>query len=496
MEICSRFPFSLHKHGKYLSRFAPDSKRVWEVVNFLEYREWVTQASLANDHTTSFFELYESLQKKAIVAWTKVIWKNENSNYNDIVLWAKDAYLNFVVLDSQSVMYSYGVNSCDNVMNWFQILMSSTVYESRAVSKSSNIFYSSGIQDSDAIWFCANMIGCKECIWCNGLINQSYCISNVSLEKQEYEVQKAEILNEKNEFQILWNKILKKPWINQWEDIEGQFNRNCNEIQQWYFNLNVTTWRNVVLGSGTGDSTEIYDVLSFGGTTAQHCYGCMWVGRNASHAYCSVEVSPSVHNVYYSYLLDSCSYCLWCIWLKNKSYCIFNKQYSKEERHDEVDTIFTQMESEWTLWSFFPWSINPFYFNDTVAYLMDDSFTKEEVEAQGYLRRDEPITVDVPEWVQTVKVSELGGYEGRLVDWKFTSIAGTLNPLPEGHPPFEGGNDERAWTIDPEIMKKVIVDEQWNAYRVIPMEYEFLVKHGLPLPRKHWLERIKQHFAL
>jgi hypothetical protein len=95
-----------------------------------------------------------------------------------------------------------------------------------------------------------------------------------------------------------------------------------------------------------------------------------------------------------------------------------------------------------------------------------------------------------------VKVNELGEYEGRLVDWKFTSIAGTLNPLPEGHPPFEGGNDERVWTIDPEIMKKVIVDEKWNAYRVIPMEYEFLMKHGLPLPRKHWLKRIKQHFMI
>jgi hypothetical protein len=60
--------------------------------------------------------------------------------------------------------------------------------------------------------------------------------------------------------------------------------------------------------------------------------------------------------------------------------------------------------------------MNPFYFNDTAAYLIDDSFTKEEVEAKGYLWRDEPITVDIPEGVQTVKVNELGEYEGRLVD--------------------------------------------------------------------------------
>jgi hypothetical protein len=46
------------------------------------------------------------------------------------------------------------------------------------------------------------------------------------------------------------------------------------------------------------------------------------------------------------------------------------------------------------------------------------------------------------------------------LDGEFISIASILNPLPEGHPPFEGGNDERVWTIDPEILKKVIVDEE------------------------------------
>jgi hypothetical protein len=28
------------------------------------------------------------------------------------------------------------------------------------------------------------------------------------------------------------------------------------------------------------------------------------------------------------------------------------------------------------------------------------------------------------------------------------------------------------------------------------MEYDFLVKHGLPLPRKHRLERLKWHFKI
>jgi hypothetical protein len=34
------------------------------------------------------------------------------------------------------------------------------------------------------------------------------------------------------------------------------------------------------------------------------------------------------------------------------------------------------------LGSFFPPIMNPFYFNDTAAYLIDPSFTKEEVTAK------------------------------------------------------------------------------------------------------------------
>jgi len=55
------------------------------------------------------------------------------------------------------------------------------------------------------------------------------------------------------------------------------------------------------------------------------------------------------------------------------------------------------MEKDGSLGKYFPGYINPFYFNYTAAYLIDDSFTKEEVTKEDYLRRDEEIKVDVPE---------------------------------------------------------------------------------------------------
>jgi hypothetical protein len=61
---------------------------------------------------------------------------------------------------------------------------------------------------------------------------------------------------------------------------------------------------------------------------------------------------------------------------------------------------------------------------------------------------------------------------------------------------YEWRDDDGNRTIDPSILKKVIKDEQGNVYRVIKMEYDFLLKHGLPLPRKHWLDRLKAHFVI
>ena len=242
---------------------------------------------------------------------------------------------------------------------------------------------------------------------------------------------------------------------------------NCNESFDVLFSHNIQYWKNLAFASFNDISENLYDICSVGSMSMNDCYGVMWCAW-AEHIYCSVNV-PFCNNTYYSYFLESCTFCLWCVGLKNKSYCILNKQYTKEERYEKVDEIFSQMDADGTLGQFFPATMNPFYFNDTAAYLIDPTFTKEEVTAKGYLRRDEPIKVDIPAGVQTVKTSELWQYEWRRDDQRY---------------------------IDPEIMKKVIIDEQWNAYRVIPMEYEFLMKYGLPLPRKHWLDRMKENFRI
>ncbi len=112
----------------------------------------------------------------------------------------------------------------------------------------------------------------------------------------------------------------------------------------------------------------MYDIFEAGAHGNHDFYGAMDAGIHSEHLYnCDGIVTCS--NVYYSRFLESCQYCFGCIGLKNKSYCILNKEYTKEERYEKVDEIFTQMEGDGIFGKFFPASIDPFYFNDTIASL-------------------------------------------------------------------------------------------------------------------------------
>jgi hypothetical protein len=78
------------------------------------------------------------------------------------------------------------------------------------------------------------------------------------------------------------------------------------------------------------------------------------------------------------------------------------------------------------------------------------------------------IKVDITEWVEVVETKNLSSLQWFDENWN--------------------------WQINPEILKKVIVDNNWNYYKIVKMEYDFLKKHNLPLPEIHWLDRIKLWF--
>ena len=72
-------------------------------------------------------------------------------------------------------------------------------------------------------------------------------------------------------------------------------------------------------------------------------------------------------DIYYSYECSSCQDCFGCVGLKNKQYCIFNTQYTKETYEQEVLIIIAHMEKTKEWGEFFHPSLSMFGYNETLA---------------------------------------------------------------------------------------------------------------------------------
>jgi len=471
MEIGSWYSMVLYRDEKGLSRY-PVTDRIWKlssIKEFEENRSELIKWGLEYNSDKTFFENFQILFLS--VEHQRMLARNsENCDYVDDVIDSADSYLSFaVIIDCSNVLYSFLVKeNCHDVVNSMNVLNNcSYIYMSSGIMNSYNIFYSSNCLDLSDIWLSSNMLNCTHCIMCDGLESQKYCIESKQYSKSDYLDKKEALLRDKESFQKYRNN-LNKQLSNFWsENVSWNAILESSDIENGAYLYRVHGWRNLIMVAWSEWDKEIYDTIIAWAYKADNMYGVTLSWLNSNDIYCSYSVWINASYVFYSYFLDTCSYCIWCIGLQNKSYCILNKQYSKEDWHIMADRIFWEMEQGGALWEFFPWEINPLYFNDTIAGLIG-WFSKQEALDKWYMWRDEQIKVDIPEWSDVIKTSELWDYQ-----WYDAN-----------------GN----WRINPEILKQVIVDEKWDYYRIVKPEYDFLVKHSLPLPETHWMDRIKLNF--
>jgi len=494
--VVSRCPMMFYKNDGIVS-LCRTSDRIWSIITlgkFNEERDGFLKFGQDFDYSISFFENLQRLMRN--VSWPSRIsyMNNENCDYADMICGIKNVYLSSnVTFGSENVCYSFSIkNNSRNIFNSVSVWnYCDNIYMSAWVTNSYNIFYSDYINNCSDTWFSSNMVWCRECLFCNDLDNMSYCIYNKQYSPNEFAVEKQKILSQKKNFMEYYQKLNKV-----WKNINSS---NCKwwviiqseNIQEWYFVNQIKNGKNLIMVWWKDACEEMYNCFQCASKKENYNYGAMasWWWDHLVTNY-SVEWSY----MYYNCLMEWCSYCLGCVWLKNKQFCILNKEYTKEDRFELANQIFEKMDAEWTLWAFFPASMNPFYFNDTAAYLIDDSFTKEEVTKEWYLWRDEEIKVDGPEWAEIVL--------SRHPEWSEGSERTSLDSsMPQNDKAriktlndFQWFDSNWDWKIDREILKKVIKDEKGNYYRIVPMELDFLQKYGLPLPEIHRLDRIKLWF--
>ena len=262
---------------------------------------------------------------------------------------------------------------------------------------------------------------------CYGLRNKQYCLFNKQVTKAEYgEYMKKYPLGSRANYDYFKNYFLNfikdAPYLymrrnGRIENSTGDFltdTENCEEC------FEVTEAKDCKYIQGAFQIKDAMDCSYANGEFGYENCECFPMPFNSK--FC-VNCYSGADLTYCDSCMNNCRNCFGCIGLRQKQYCILNKQYSKEEYEELVPRIIEQMKSAKAYGEFFPENLSPYSYQETVA-----------IEEKNYV----PKTYVIPD---------------------------SINDVPD--------------TISSETLACSLTGKN---YKIIPQELAFYKKVGLPIP--------------
>jgi hypothetical protein len=406
------------------------------------------------DFSRSFFEQFKDLLY-SVPLYSKSTINLINSDYCDQAGFLKNCYLCFDSGNSENSAYTTWMDSVKDSFDIYDVFKSEFCYESSLINQSYDIFFSMDCEHCTDVWFSKDLVGCDNCFGCVNLRNKSYYIFNKPYAKEAYaeELKKLKLGSYRSVQEIL--KKAHEFWMQfPAKYLHGYHNVNVSgeDIQyakNVHYSHGVQNAENIKYSQELLNKvTDAYDYTNFGYNSSL-IYESTTCGFESSGLKFCWECWDGTRDLEYSAYCTTSSNLFGCVGLRKKEYCIFNKQYTKEEYFGLRDKIVEHMNE-------MPYIDVP---GRTYRYGEFFPLSKEEAEGKGYTWR-EP---EVKEFQTTVRAENLPDRIGDVTD---------------------------------EILKEVIACSVCaKAYRIIPMEFKFLQKMQLPLPRAcpncRFLERFK-----
>jgi len=402
------------------------------------------------DFEKTFAEQFGNLLSKIPLISTILIWW-ENNQFNNSLTYGKNTYYTFSSGYTEDVYYSYRIWRSNDLYDSFKVYKSENSYELVDSFNCNNCLYLKDCED------CSNSKYLKDCIWCNYCIaciwlhNASYHIGNKEYSPTEYK-EKLEKLT-LDDIKKIYDEIYKKTtaktqYIVNCENSTGSKLKdsknaiNCNDCEE------MVDCKNVFFALNMKDCRDCSFV-----NDGELAYESLWCYK-ANRFLFDIACNES-YNMYYCNYCNNCENCFGSIWLKNQKYCIFNKQYSKDEYEKLVPQIIEHMKTTWEWGEFFPSNISPFDYNEGVANRFFP-LTKEKAIAEWFTWQDNEYPINVPENMPRIEAKDLP----------------ELKDL-----------DEK---IEKKIINTAIIcEDSWKPYRILQQELSFYKKHGISLPKKH-----------
>ncbi len=414
------------------------------------------------DFSKPFFAQYKELLTKvphmAIVNDDGIA--SLNCEYTQDWWFSKNCYMCFSGWRVENVLYSFfalaGKDIVDSILT-----MSETnfIYDcvncTHAYRLKSSEFSRSCI-DSAFLYDCSE---CKNCFMCSGLRNKKYHFKNVEYSKEEYEKILAgynlhtysgmeRVRAEYEEFILSYPRRF--AWFKQNLDCSGDVVSYSKNTKYCYV---AKKCENTKYGDFASFNKDSYDMTMSG--ELSECYECV-VGDHSSKNFFGV-FSVKSQNVTYTQHCHSSKNLFGCAQLRNANYCIFNKQYSKEEYEELVLKIIEHMNempyidgngSEYKYGEFYPIEHSVFGYNETIAPEQFE-LSRDEAISKGYKWQD---NIQRTEGRQTLETQDI---PDSILD------------------------------IEDTITNEILTCQNCNRnYKIVPNELVFYKKMGIPVPRE------------
>lgn len=338
------------------------------------------------DFSRPFSEQFDALVKETPMLGLNGGTNCENSDYTNFETDDKNCYMGVGGHYNENCYYNtFCWNGKECVDNYW-VHHSELLYECSDVEKSYNCYFSQSISNCNDSWFLYDCHGCSNCFGCVNLRNKHYYIFNKEYSKEKYEKKVKELINghaalEKTK-ELFKNEKLKYP-----HKFASQMN---SEGSTGNF---LTGDKNVLSGFDIDQSEDILrgqigvgvkDALDFSAIAwSELVYDCMGGMKLTDIAFCMVIFPNGLSFSRYCFMCPGGDNLFGCTGLQKKSYCILNKQYTKEEYEALLPRIIEHMKKTGEWGEFFSPAISPFGYNETVAQVYFP-MTKEEVLARGW----------------------------------------------------------------------------------------------------------------
>ena len=329
------------------------------------------------DFSRSFFEQFSDLIN--LVPRISLINKNhDNAEYCNFALGNKNSYLLFTSWGNDSSAYLNRSWSSNDTLDGINIKDCSLCYD---ITDSSNCHKSIHVINCSSCSHCMfseNLTNCNNCFWCSNLINKEYYIGNTSIWKEKYQSTVDDLLSNPEKLTAF---LAKQHTSKFYKNLQGTGNSNCtgnfisyskdshncfdgSHLEDCAYSSNITESKNVYDTDNDDHSEIVYETI--------------WSEKNYFCLFNDICWFNS-HLMYSSLCFDSKN-SFGCVWLRNNEYCILNKQYTKEQYESLLPKIIAHMKASWEWGEFFPISLSPFSYNESIA---QDYFPLDQSAVEG-----------------------------------------------------------------------------------------------------------------